>query len=174
MSAVDEIVYLLDDAFEGKGVEASNESQSLLANLATVPEELWRRLPPSGARSIESIALHVGSCKVMYDDHAFGEGKLRWDQPTPELQPWPETEAPMKETIAWIRGAHERFVSHVRALSDDDLATPRRANWGELKETRWLIAVIIEHDAYHAGEINHIRSLFAGEDRWRWQQNLGG
>jgi len=40
---------------------------------------------------------------------------------------------------------------------------------GEEYETRWIIAVMIEHDLYHAGEINHIRSLFEGEDSWAWE-----
>ena len=26
------------------------------------------------------------------------------------------------------------------------------------------------HDAYHAGEINHLRSLLDGDDRWRFVQ----
>jgi len=37
-----------------------------------------------------------------------------------------------------------------------------------MKETRWLIAVTIEHDLYHAGEINHLRALKHGDDRWAW------
>ena len=39
-------------------------------------------------------------------------------------------------------------------------------NWGEMKETRWIITVMIQHDLYHAGEINHIRSLRQQSDRW--------
>jgi hypothetical protein len=29
---------------------------------------------------------------------------------------------------------------------------------------------MITHDAYHAGEINHLRSLMGPDDRWRFQQ----
>ena len=42
----------------------------------------------------------------------------------------------------------------------------RKANWGSEYETRWLMATIIEHDLYHAGEINHIRALAQGDDAW--------
>ena len=35
-----------------------------------------------------------------------------------------------------------------------------------MKESRWIIAVMIEHDLYHAGEINHIRALRQGNDGW--------
>ena len=166
MSAVEELVYLLDEAFAGKGIEETNESQSLLVNLSSVGEAMWRTPPPSGTRTIESIALHVGSCKVMYDEYAFGTGDLQWDDP--DVQPWPDGQAPMAETIEWLRSAHERLREHVLALDDEVLNMPRRANWGELKETRWLISVLIQHDAYHAGEINHVRSLLSRDDRWKW------
>jgi hypothetical protein len=35
-----------------------------------------------------------------------------------------------------------------------------------MNETRWLIAVTIEHDLYHSGEINLIRSLCGRETEW--------
>lgn len=39
-------------------------------------------------------------------------------------------------------------------------------NWGEPKETRWIVTVMIQHDLYHSGEINHIRALHDRDDRW--------
>jgi uncharacterized damage-inducible protein DinB len=166
MSGVDELVYLLNEAFEGKGIEETNESQSLMQNLASVDEAKWRALPAGGVRTIESIAVHVGSCKLMYDEYAFGPGRLQWG--TPEVEPWAAGEAPMPEVLEWLRELHGRFVEHVAALEDSDLAAPRLANWGEKRETRWLISVILQHDTYHAGEINHTRALLAADDRWRW------
>ena len=166
MTAVDEIVYLLEEAFSGTGIEETNEGQALLMNLATVDEARWHAVPPGGSRTIASIALHVGTCKVMYAEYAFGPGRMRWDDPS--LRPWPVGEEPMPETIAWLKDTHARFVDHVRALRDDELGAPRMANWGEPMQTRWLIKTIIEHDTYHAGEINHIRSILAADDAWRW------
>jgi hypothetical protein len=29
---------------------------------------------------------------------------------------------------------------------------------------------MLQHDLYHAGEINHLRSQLMGDDRWHWQQ----
>jgi DinB superfamily len=166
MGAVDELVYLLDEAFRGKGIEETNESQSLLANLGSVDDRIWRTPPPGGKRTIESVVLHVGSCKVMYEEYAFGPGRLNWDDAA--VQPWPEGAAPREESIAWLTRAHDRFVDRVRALNDDDLACLRPANWGEDRETRWLISTILQHDTYHAGEINHIRALLLADDAWRW------
>jgi uncharacterized damage-inducible protein DinB len=166
--AVGSLLYLLDEAFEGRGLEESNESQALLANLATVDEGAWRASVPGAIRTIESMVLHVGSCKIMYDDYAFGPGTKQWG--TPEVEGWVDTDAPMAEAIEWLRGTHRTFVEHVSSLADADLDAPRKTNWGELQPTRWIIAAIIGHDFYHAGEVNHLRSLLGTDDRWRWQQ----
>jgi uncharacterized damage-inducible protein DinB len=168
-SGIAALLYLMDEAFRGPGIVESNESQALLPNLATVDEAAWRALPPGAVRSIEAVALHVGACKVMYDDYAFGSRALTFDLPA--AQPWAEGAAPMAETIRWLETVHERLVGHVAALADDaELDRPRRANWGEDRPTRWLVATLITHDAYHAGEINHLRSLLGPDDRWRFQQ----
>jgi len=166
--AVDLAVYLIDEAFRGRGIEESNESQALLVNLATVPEAAWRAVLPGADRTIERIVLHVGSCKVMYDDYAFGEGTLFWTDR--EVEPWPAGTAPMAETIEWLGHVHQRLVDHIAALSEDDLLALRLTNWGERRETRWIVSMMLQHDLYHAGEINHIRSLLSGDDRWLFER----
>jgi len=170
---IETMLGLLEEAFHGAGIEESDESQALLPNLATVLDAAWRALPHGLARSIESIALHVGSCKIMYDDYAFGVGSLEWG--TPEVEPWGTGDAPRADVVPWLEGAHDRLVAHVGALADDtDLDEPRQTNWGEPMPTRWIVAAMITHDAYHAGEINHLRSLLGDDDRWRYiQQGFG-
>jgi uncharacterized damage-inducible protein DinB len=166
---IEALLNLMDEAFGGVGIAESNESQALLPNLASVPEDAWRALPAGAARSIEAIALHVGACKVMYDDYAFGSGRLRFG--TPEVEPWGEGAAPRVEVVPWLELAQAQLVEHVAALaSDDELDRPRLTNWGELRPTRWIVAAMITHDAYHAGEINHLRSILGPDDRWRFVQ----
>jgi hypothetical protein len=168
-AGIDAQLYLLEEAFRGRGIEESNESQALLTNLATVSDEAWRALSPGADRSIEAISIHVGACKIMYADYAFGPGELRFG--TTDVEPWPAGEAPRDEVIPWLERVHEELVGHVRALGDDaELDRLRPTNWGEQRPTRWIIAAMITHDAYHAGEINHLRSLLAGDDRWRYVQ----
>ncbi len=70
--------------------------------------------------------------------------------------------------IKWLRDAHEHLRQSIAVLDDAELLRPRMTNWGELKETRWIITTMIQHDLYHAGEINHIRSLCQGSDRWAY------
>ena len=109
----------------------------------------------------------------MYDDYAFGAGTLEWG--TPAVEPWPDDAVTPALLVPWLEAAHERLVTHVRELTDDaELDRPRGTNWGEQRPTRWIVAAMITHDAYHAGEINHLRSLLDGDDRWRYiQQGFG-
>jgi hypothetical protein len=167
---IEALVYLLEESFRGPGIETSNESQALLPNLATVGEQEWRALVPGAARCIEHIALHVGACMVMYDDYAFGSATLRFA--TPEVEPWSaDGPAPRADVLEWLATAHGRLVGHILALADDaELVAPRRTNWGEERETRWIVGALVTHNAYHAGEINHLRSLLQGDDRWRYVQ----
>jgi len=165
-TGIDAVIYLLDAALRDPGITERNESQALLPNLATVSDEAWRTLPQGAARTIESIILHVGSSKVMYDDYAFGSGTLQWD--APEVRPWREGFAPRSRVAEWLGTAHQRLIDHVAALPDDAaLDELRLTNWGERRPTRWILASMITHDAYHAGEINHLRSILGPDDRWR-------
>jgi uncharacterized damage-inducible protein DinB len=163
------MLYLLDEAFDGRGIEESNESQALLTNLATVTGAEWIALPRAATRTIEAMVRHVAACKVMYADYAFGTGTKSWG--TADVEgPWEPGAAPMDEAISWLRETHRAFRAHVEALTDDELDRVRMTNWGERRPTRWIVAAIIGHDFYHAGEINHLRSLLGTDDRWRWQQ----
>ena len=165
---IDALCYVLEEAFRGRGIEESDESQALLTNLASVPVEHWHTLPTGAARSIADIANHVGACKVMYDDYAFGGGTLDWG--TPEVEPYASSGSP-EEVGAWLEDVHLRFAQHVVALVDDaELDAERMTNWGERRPTRWIVASMITHDAYHAGEINHLRSILGPDDRWRHVQ----
>jgi uncharacterized damage-inducible protein DinB len=166
---IEAMLYLLEEAFRGAGIEESNESQALLTNLRTVPDDAWHALPVGASRSIAAIAIHVGACLVMYGDYAFGAGTLRFG--TPEVEPWSDDEAEMADVLPWLETVHDRFVERVASLADDaELDAPRLTNWGEQRPTRWIVAAMITHEAYHAGEINHLRSLLGPDDRWCFQQ----
>jgi hypothetical protein len=115
-TGIETLLDLLDEAYRGRGIESSNESQALLTNIESVPDEAWRALLPGAARSIHDIVGHVGACKVMYDDYAFGSGTLRFD--TPEVEPFAHGGSSY-EVVVWMSEAHESLVDQVAALADD-------------------------------------------------------
>jgi uncharacterized damage-inducible protein DinB len=170
-AVVEQLLYFMDEAFEPDG------EQSLLRNLAPVPDGGWLWTPPGGSRSIRQIVGHIGACKFMYDNFAFGDATMSWTeraedtgvtmedlQSSPSLPSEPQRDA----VIEWLREGQRCLREHVAALSDEQLREPRRRPEGGTKETRWIIRVMIEHDLYHAGEINHLRALMQSNDRWAW------
>lgn len=159
-TAIDTLAWLIQDAFEG------DPDHSLLANLRNVTDEEWTALLPGAGRSIADILEHVGWSKWMYEDYAFGRGTMRGDQPP--LIPANNARArPRMELMEWLTEGHRRWLASVQALADDsELKRERLANWGDKLPTRVLIRILIAHDIYHAGEINHIRVLLQGTDKW--------
>lgn len=79
--------------------------------------------------------------------------------------------AAVEGLIAWIEDGQRRLRASVDALTDDaELVRPRKTNWGETKETRWIVKSLIEHDLYHSGEINRMRALRQQKnDRWAYE-----
>jgi uncharacterized damage-inducible protein DinB len=158
--AIDTLVWLSDEAFQG------DPSHSLLANLRDLREEDWGALPAGANRSIADILEHVGWAKWMYEDYAFGPASLRGDQP-PMIPPNGLRARPRDELLSWLVEGHRRWIASIHNLSDDgELEQERPTNWGDRLPTRVLIRIMIAHDIYHAGEINHLRALLHGSDGW--------
>jgi uncharacterized damage-inducible protein DinB len=162
-TAVDTLAWLVEDAFAG------NHEQSLLANLRDLRDQDWTALPPGAGRTVSDILEHVGWCKWMYEDYAFGAATLPGDRP-PLVPVGGQRARPREELLAWLAEGHLRWLASVRALPDDsELECLRLTNWGDRLPTRVIIRIMIEHDVYHAGEINHLRALLQGTDRWEYE-----
>jgi uncharacterized damage-inducible protein DinB len=162
-NTIDTLCWLIEDAFAG------DLSQSLLRNLANLRPEDWTAVPPHAGRSISDILEHVGWCKWMYEDYAFGTASLRGDKP-PIIPDGNARSRPPDELLEWLKQGHAKWLSSVRALQDDsELERERLTNWGEWMKTRTIIRIMIGHDYYHAGEINHLRALLQGNDHWEYE-----
>lgn len=163
-TAIDTLAWLVHDAFEG------DPSHSLLANLRELRDEDWTALPPGAGRTIADILEHVGWAKWMYEDYAFGSASMRGDQP-PLVPIAGARSRPRAELLAWLTEGHQRWLAAVHRLTDDsELERDRLTNWGEWLPTRTIIRILIAHDLYHAGEINHLRALLDGSDRWQYDE----
>ena len=175
-AAVDNTLYLLDQAFAG------HEEHALLVNLKTLKPEDWQ----TSGRSATNIVGHLVACKLIYEHYAFCEARLKWSDPLADALPGLDihrrltidgiqgsADQPLPapgDLMAWLNESHSRLRQSVDKLDDAGLLEQRRLNWGGTAETRWIISVMIQHDLYHAGEINHIRALRHGNDRWAWEQ----
>jgi hypothetical protein len=157
---IDTLCWLIEEAFAG------DPAHSLMSNLANLREQDWTALPPGGERSIAEILEHVGWAKWMYEDYAFGRATLRGDQP-PLIPTGGASSRPHGELLAWLKEGHEKWLASIRTLAEDsELERERLTNWGEMLKTSDIIRIMIGHDYYHAGEINHLRALLQGNDRW--------
>jgi DinB superfamily len=165
-AALDEYLYLLDAAFSGE------DWHSLKSNLKGIAPDDWFWLPSDGARPIAEMVSHVAACKNMYGNHAFGDATMTWEDPLAEQKVLKEvSREAIDRLMRFLEESHARLRAQVDALSDDaELPRPRRTNWGDMAETRWIIKATIEHDLYHAGEINRMRALRQANDRWAFEQ----
>ena len=164
-TAIETLVRLIEDAFGG------DPDHSLLANIRNVQEADWTALPLGAGRSIADVLEHVGWSKWMYEDYAFGPAVIRGDVP-PLVPADGARSRPHKELLEWLTEGHHRWLASVRALEDDsELRRERLTNWGDRLPTRVIIRIMIAHDFYHAGEINHIRALLQGTDRWPYDES---
>jgi uncharacterized damage-inducible protein DinB len=78
--------------------------------------------------------------------------------------------ASMAEDLDWLHHGHQQLRASIAALDDAELARARPVHMGGTLETRMIISIMIEHDVYHAGEINHLRALMQGTDFWRGRE----
>lgn len=152
---VEQLIWLLNSAFEGS-------DHSLLTNVASVSDEHWSVVPDGAGRSVGAILGHVGGSKYMYENFAFGDARYENGKP-PVVQPQGR-----EATLEWLREGHRRFTSSLGAVTDMRLQEERLTPWRGRLELRDIVRVIIEHDLYHAGEVNHLRALLDGSDKWPW------
>lgn len=165
-TVIETLVWLIEDAFQG------DPDNSLLSNLRDLREEDWTALPAGSNRSIADILEHVGWSKWMYENYAFGSATMRGDEP-PLIPANGVRSRPHKELLDWLTEGHGRWLNSVRSLNDDsELDRERLTNWGDRLPTRVIIRIMIAHDFYHAGEINHVRALLQGTDRWPYDSSV--
>ncbi|MEX2235983.1 MAG: DinB family protein [Dehalococcoidia bacterium] len=162
---VELLLYQMDQAY------ADDEEHALLLNLRSVAPTEWRWKPEGSKRSIQQIVAHVAACKYMYENATFGDGSMSWNRPPVNTFPQEaDPEVSADDVMAWLDEAQQRLRASVSALRDDQLSEQRPLNWGGSGAIRWIVNAMIQHDLYHAGEINHLRGLREGNDGWEWDQ----
>ncbi len=162
-SGIEQLLYMMDRAFDAD--TSFGTWHAFLVNLGDVRDDDWLWLPEGGKRSIFDIVQHAGEVKYVYDSCAFGDGSVHWQHGG--AIPTIEATTPRQDVAAWLTEGQQRLRDHVAALTDDsELLAMRPDIWGTQHETRWLVTQVIQHDLYHAGELNHIRALRHQNDEW--------
>jgi hypothetical protein len=151
----------------------------MLGNLRPVSEADWLWTPAGGSRTIRQITAHVGGAAYLYYDRAFGGGMVfgnpvrGFDAPAGNLGVGTAdldspkrlaNEPPMADVVAWVTERARAFRDAVAQLDDAYLEQERTSHFGKVYPLRWFAGVMIQHYAYHAGEINHIRALNQAND----------
>lgn len=118
--------------------------------------------PAADAHSIWEIVLHMTGWRLEAARRASGAPAAE-----PEGGDWPAVgdPAPARWTaaLAALGAAHRRLVEAVRGMSDEQLQRPsndpRNAPLGAGVTYYQLFHGIVQHDAYHAGQIAILKKL---------------
>ena len=111
-------------------------------------EALARHVPETGARVLDVVC-------------GFGDATLEWETIAPPAS------RSMEGVLAWLDEAQRLMLEGLASLDDDaQLDDERQAPWRTPMKRRSLIAMISNHDLYHAGEINRQRALLRGAEGW--------
>lgn len=160
---VDQLLSMLDQSFERSPDAGPTDGwHSLMANLESVGDEDWEWLPADGKRTIGHLAIHCGFAMRMYADRGFGDATLEMADAVFTRTGGEPSKAAV---LPWLREAHGILRDSLVASDDESLGHMRVTHWGERKTRRWFIVTMIEHNIYHAGEINHLRALAQKNDK---------
>ena len=130
--------------------------------LKGVTHEQAARRPPNGAHSIWELVLHMTGWRNEVARRATG---------APAAEPaggdYPDageaTAARWQAALAALDASHAHLVSGVRGMSDDQLLKPtndpRNRPLGTGCSYYELLHGIVQHDAYHAGQIAILKKV---------------
>lgn len=158
MSEADRLVDQFRRAHDGDPWHGS----PLRVILSGVTHDQAARRPAVGVHSIWELVLHVTGWRNEVAQRATGKPAGE-----PEGGDWPAvgepTAARWHAALGALDAAHQRLIDAVRDLSDQDLerATrdPRDQPLGAGVSVYELLHGIVQHDAYHAGQIALVRKL---------------
>jgi uncharacterized damage-inducible protein DinB len=111
--------------------------------------------PIAGGHSIWELVLHIAAWKNETRKRLSGAAAS-----DPDEGDWPEvgetTEARWRQALAALERAHTELVAAIRRLPETQLSTPTndpRGPGGAGVPYYVLLHGIVQHDAYHAGQI---------------------
>jgi len=139
-------------AFERTISGLSDSEATWLPHAATGED----RTPP-----ILDLCLHVASCDVVYADMAFGQHRSDWGWAARSVGADAGL-APAGACAAMSRQGHEFLVGMTGGVSEEQIDAVYLMHHGH-QMTGWqVIACMIQHRLWHAGQIAMVRDAYAG------------
>ena len=134
----------------------------LRANLEGLTHEQAARRPPGGAHSIWELVLHLTGWRNEVARRATGEPAAE-----PAAGDWPDVGEPSAarwtDAQAALDASHHNLIKVVVGISDDRMLQPtndpRNRELGTGVSYYELLHGIVQHDAYHSGQIAVIRKV---------------
>jgi uncharacterized damage-inducible protein DinB len=154
MSEVDRLVGLIEAAYAGEpwhGPSLQDNLQGMTAHQAA------RRV--GSAHTIWELVLHIaawhGEIARRLQGHEAGTPPEGDFPAAPEADA--ATESQWRKALAWLDESQNALVSAARAVPDADLDTPvldyRQNSSGQGATRRTTLVGVLQHDAYHSGQI---------------------
>ena len=132
------------------------------ATLDGLTHEQAARQPPNGAHSIWELVLHMTGWRNEVARRATGEPARE-----PAAGDWPAVGEPTPQrwtaALAALDASHQNLVNVAKGIADHKMQSPtndpRNRALGTGVSYYELLHGIVQHDAYHAGQISIIRKI---------------
>jgi uncharacterized damage-inducible protein DinB len=130
----------------------------------TEDEFQWRPAKYKGfsfmSGSIHDILFHVASDKLVSISVAYGDKSFTWKSVAEQ----PEVKAgTLVAALALLARAQASVVALLDSLADEDLAKTVTVEGPRTMTGERFFDMMVEHDLYHAGQIQYIRSLIKAQ-----------
>jgi uncharacterized damage-inducible protein DinB len=122
--------------------------RSLLVMIDRFSQKELAFTPFKGSWSVGQIMLHIADCE---DNWLHGVVRQ-------EVEPWifyDFKDFPTKKAIlAVLEKAHNRTITLLNSLDEDDLDKVYKTPEGDSYTLRWIIWHVLEHEIHHRGELS--------------------
>lgn len=157
-------IELLLDLLDRAYAKSRCHSLRTAARDVTEPEALWT--PPHFEGfpfmngSIRDLVFHVGADKLVQISQRFADGAVTWETMTARFAREGRT---LAAALTIAEEGHGAVRSTLASLIDDDLVKKTTLEGRAMRNVDFF-AMMIEHDAYHAGQIRYVRNMIEGPE----------
>jgi hypothetical protein len=110
---------------------------------------------PAPMTTIAWRTVHIAAVNYLYWDYAFGPATASFDLEMP---------GNAAAATQWLRASQEPLSVVLAGLTEADLDTPRKTNWGDLWPCHKIFTTLINEQVHHGAEISLLRDLYRNRE----------